>query len=247
MAARPKSVDWRGIRAAYEAGTTSQRSVAKNGGITLRALQKRAEKEGWERRLAPQIRHRAAEKIAQVTTAGAEKTDEHDIVEANAELIKQVVLAHRDDLKIARELVASMMLELKAKALNHAALEAFCEVAASIEAEGLDGAKKSQRFDEAMDAFGKLVRLPSRALSLQRLMQSLAILQDKERIAFGADDSDRGARGAHDPATTITIPLSRLPGLLGVITGGAGGGTGARAGEGRPLLPYTVPAEATAA
>ena len=59
-----KTVDWVAIEADYRAGIKSVRAISAAHGITHRAIQKRAERAGWERDLAERIRAKAQAQVA---------------------------------------------------------------------------------------------------------------------------------------------------------------------------------------
>lgn len=108
--------DWEAIESAYRAGLRSIREIASQHGITHGAINKRAKRDGWERDLKAKIKAKADALVSkrevskQVSTETA--TSERILIEANAEVIANVRMEHRGDIRRARELINTLFDEL---------------------------------------------------------------------------------------------------------------------------------------
>jgi hypothetical protein len=96
-------VDWEAIEAEYRAGQLSIREIAKRHSVTDTAIRKRAKADGWERKLADQVRDAVREKL--VRTDGSQsgshpqRATDKEIVERAALRGFDVVTSHRRDLE----------------------------------------------------------------------------------------------------------------------------------------------------
>ncbi len=104
------SPDWEAIESAYRAGLMSIREIASQHGITHGAINKRAKRDGWERDLKAKIKAKADALVSkrevskQVSTETA--TNERILIEANAEVIANVRMEHRGDIRRARNIAS---------------------------------------------------------------------------------------------------------------------------------------------
>ncbi|MGE4828221.1 hypothetical protein AB8897_22680, partial [Yersinia enterocolitica] len=99
--------DWEAIESAYRAGLMSIREIASQHGITHGAINKRAKRDGWERDLKAKIKAKADALVSKrevSTQVSTEKAlSERILIEANAEVIANVRMEHRGDIRRARE------------------------------------------------------------------------------------------------------------------------------------------------
>lgn len=178
--------DWEAIESAYRAGLLSVREIASQHGITHGAINKRAKRDGWERDLNAKIKAKADALVSKrevsrvVSTEAA--TNERILIEANAEVIANVRMEHRGDIRRARELTNLLFDELSAECVDVAALEQLGDLMLNPDDKGRD------RLNEI---YQKVISMPSRVKSLKDLSDSLKNLIGLERQAYGITDVEK--------------------------------------------------------
>ncbi|HHR5900606.1 TPA: hypothetical protein ACS7XC_001508 [Providencia alcalifaciens] len=180
MAKRP---DWEVIESAYRAGVMSIREIASQYEITHQAISKRAKKEGWERDLNAKVKARAENLVAKrevATLVATEKAiSERQLIEANAEVIANVRMEHRGDIRRARELTNNLFDELSAECADVPALSKLGELMFSPDDNGRD---------KLNEIYNSIISLPERVKSVKALSETLKNLVGLERQAYGLDD-----------------------------------------------------------
>lgn len=184
--------DWERIEADYRAGLLSLREIGtKDGHVTEGAIRKRAKKLGWSRDLAARIQAKAEELVRKeavrdTSTQYATGTPiaERAIVEANAEVIKDVRLSHRKDISTARTLVLTLLSELAAVTDGRLTIDELTDILDKLENPTNDDARQ-KIIDKAREALNKAISLPSRAGTIKALADSLKTLVVLERQAWG--------------------------------------------------------------
>lgn len=179
--------DWEAIETAYRTGSQSVREIAAQFGISHAAISKRAKKESWDRDLQARIQAKAdalvtkREVTKKVTTEKV--VTERQIVEANAEVIANVRMEHRGDIRRARTLTNSLLEELESECSDVAALSQLGELLRREDDKGMD---------KLNDLYHKIISLPGRVKSMKDLADSLKNLISLERQAYSLDDPDAG-------------------------------------------------------
>ncbi|HHO0144966.1 hypothetical protein [Providencia stuartii] len=180
MAKRP---DWEAIESAYRAGVMSLREIASQHGITHGAINKKAKKEGWERNLKEKINQKAEALVSKrevSTKVSTEKAiSERILIEANAEVIANVRMEHRGDIRRARELTNNLFDELSAECADVPALSKLGELMFSPDDNGRD---------KLNEIYHSIISLPERVKSAKALSETLKNLVGLERQAYGLDD-----------------------------------------------------------
>ncbi|EJD6328083.1 hypothetical protein KDA12_08140 [Proteus mirabilis] len=180
MAKRP---DWEAIESAYRAGVMSIREIASQYEITHQAISKRAKKEGWERDLKAKVKARAENLVAKREVASLVATEkaisERQLIEANAEVIANVRMEHRGDIRRARELTNNLFDELTAECADVPALRKLGELMFSPDDNGRD---------KLNEIYHSIISLPERVKSAKALSETLKNLVGLERQAYGLDD-----------------------------------------------------------
>ncbi len=180
MAKRP---DWEAIESAYRAGVMSIREIASQYEITHQAISKRAKKEGWERDLKAKVKARAENLVAKREVASLVATEkaisERQLIEANAEVIANVRMEHRGDIRRARELTNNLFDELSAECADVPALRKLGELMFSLDDNGRD---------KLNEIYHSIISLPERVKSAKALSETLKNLVGLERQAYGLDD-----------------------------------------------------------
>lgn len=179
--------DWEAIETAYRTGSQSVREIAAQFGISHAAISKRAKKESWDRDLQARIQAKAdalvtkREVTKKVTTE--KLVTERQIVEANAEVIANVRMEHRGDIRRARTLTNSLLAELESECSDVDALNQLGEMLRREDDKGMD---------KLNDLYHKIISLPGRVKAMKDLADSLKNLIALERQAYSLDDPDAG-------------------------------------------------------
>lgn len=180
MAKRP---DWEAIESAYRAGVMSLREIASQHDITHGAINKRAKKEGWERNLKEKINQKAEALVSKrevSTKVSTEKTiSERILIEANAEVIANVRMEHRGDIRRARELANALFDELSTECADVPALSKLGDLMFNPDDNGRD---------KLNEIYHSIISLPERVKSAKALSETLKNLIGLERQAYGLDD-----------------------------------------------------------
>jgi hypothetical protein len=187
--AQPKKAapDWERIEADYRAGLLSVREIAASQGISHTAIQKKAKTEGWERDLGKRIQAKADALVAkrEVATQVATERAATDavIVEANAQVIANVRLAHRTDISRSRTLVMTLLAELEHQTEHRDLYEKLGELMMSPDDNGRD---------KLFEAYTKAMALGGRTSTMKSLSDSLKTLIGLEREAYNIGSESPG-------------------------------------------------------
>jgi hypothetical protein len=178
--------DWERIEADYRAGVLSVREIAAAQGITHGAVNKRAKRDGWERDLSAKIKAKADALVSKrevSTQVSTEKADtDRAIVEANAEVIASVRLAHRKDISRSRALAMALLGELESQTENIDLFEQLGEMLRSPDDKGLD---------RLNDLYQKVISMPGRIDGIKKLSETLKNLIGLEREAYGLVEAQK--------------------------------------------------------
>lgn len=178
-----KVIDWSAIERDYRAGVKSLRSIAAENNVTDGAIRKRAKRDGWERDLSQRIKARADELVRRATVRTVVRTEnavsERVLVEVNAQVQTDIMLAHRTDIQRSRKLAMTLMRELELQTDHLPLLEQFAEIMFQPDEKGQD---------KRNELYRKLISLSSRASTMKTMADSLKTLIGLERQAFGLDN-----------------------------------------------------------
>ncbi len=197
MADSSAAPNWETIEYDYRAGIKSLRQIASEHGLSEGAIRKRAKRDEWTRDLSAKIQAKADDLVrkAEVRTSGTHKPSdpamERAVVEANAQAVADVRLAHRKDIQRSRSIVMNLMteLELQSGPENAALLEELGELMRREDDKGQD---------KLNDLYHKIISLPGRAKTMKDLGESLRVLVTLERQAFGMESESGGKDGGAD-------------------------------------------------
>lgn len=174
--------DWEAIESAYRAGLMSTREIASQHGITHTAINKRAKKEGWERDLKAKIKAKAESLVSKREVSkqvSSEKmVSERQLIEANAEVIANVRMEHRGDIRRARNIANSLFDELEAECTDVAALQQLGDLMYEPDDKG---------YDKLNEIYHKVISMPGRVKSMKDLSDTLKTLIGLERQAYDID------------------------------------------------------------
>ncbi|ETO41355.1 hypothetical protein [Morganella sp. EGD-HP17] len=180
MAKRP---DWEAIESAYRAGVMSLREIASQHDISEGAIRKRAKRDDWSRDLNAKIKARSDDMVRKQEVRRQVRSEtalsERVLIEATAEVITNVRMEHRGDIRRARELANVLFDELSAECADVAALEKLGELMIEPDDNGRD--KLNELYHAA-------ISLPERVKSAKALSETLKNLIGLERQAYGLDD-----------------------------------------------------------
>ncbi|MRE58321.1 hypothetical protein [Morganella morganii] len=180
MAKRP---DWEAIESAYRAGVMSLREIASQHDISEGAIRKRARRDDWSRDLNAKIKARSDDMVRKQEVRRQVRTEttlsERVLIEATAEVITNVRMEHRGDIRRARELANVLFDELSAECADVAALEKLGELMAEPDDNGRD---------KLNEIYHAVISLPERVKSAKALSETLKNLIGLERQAYGLDD-----------------------------------------------------------
>ena len=171
--------DWEAIESAYRAGLMSIREIASQHGITHGAINKRAKKDGWERDLKAKIKAKADSLVSkrevskQVSTEKA--LSERILIEANAEVIANVRMEHRGDIRRARAITNALFDELGAECADVESLRKLGDIMLDPDENGRD------RLNEI---YQSIISMPERVKSVKALSDALKNLIGLERLAY---------------------------------------------------------------
>ncbi|ATH15818.1 hypothetical protein CHL79_27105 [Delftia acidovorans] len=184
----PRSPDWERIELDYRAGIKTLRQIADENGITHGAINKRAKRDGWERDLSQKIQAKADALVSRAAVSSQVSADtkvrERAVIDGNAQAVADVRLGHRKDARRVRELTNRLMDELQQQT-DPATLAKLQELAAAVVAPGEKTGR--DRYGELLEA---VISLPERSKTLKVLAESLRVVVDMERTAFGMDKVD---------------------------------------------------------
>ena len=184
-------VDWESIERDFRAGVKTLRAIASEHAVSHQAIDKRAKKEGWPRDLSAKI---AAERQKQVDRAAVDKPvdkiAEKEVVDANATLQADIILAHRVDIPRKRSLVAKLFSEVESHTDGGDLLEQLAL------------ALRQGDQDKLADMARRVASLPQRIKGVSELITAYKSLIGLERQAFGIDsDAAMGDK--------VTLTISR--------------------------------------
>ena len=199
----------------FRAGIKALRQIAGEHGISEGAVRKRAKRDDWTRDLSARIQDKAEQLVRKDAVRSEVRmqaaASERQIVDANAQAVADIRLGHRRDIFRARSLTNALLDELEHQAGTEAA-ELLAELG-EIMREPDDNGQ-----DKRNDLYRRIISLPERSKTMKLLADSLRVVVDMERSAFGMDakDADKaqpGAPGYVPPSITVVhvSPPPRRP------------------------------------
>lgn len=191
MTAKP---DWERIEQLFRAGLLSVREIASACGVSHTAINKRAKAEGWERDLKAKIKAKADSLVSKREVSSKVSTEqlatERGIVEANAEVIANIRMAHRSDITRSRRIANKLLDELEAMTDENGTLR-----------ELIDQMKDDEGPAALLEAAEKMASLPGRSKIIKELSETLKNLITLERQAYDLENA-----GSDDPAAaSLTV------------------------------------------
>ncbi|EPB0603599.1 hypothetical protein ACQ909_000784 [Yersinia enterocolitica] len=175
--------DWEAIESAYRAGLMSLREIASQHSISEGAIRKRAKRDDWSRDLSAKIKERAEDLVRKEEVRKQVRTEttltERVLIEASAEVIANVRMEHRGDIRRARKITNALLDELGTECADVPALEKLGELMFEPDDKGQD------RLNEI---YQKIISMPERVKSVKALSDALKNLISLERQAYNLDE-----------------------------------------------------------
>ena len=191
----PKPViDWERIEVDYRAGIKTLRDIAEEHKITHGAINKRAKRDGWVRDLTAKIQAKAAELVSRsAVSKEVSKTMrilESEIITANAVNNATIDISHRVGSTFSREVVDSLMQELKDQIADREEYANLGEMLRNPDAYGND---------KLNDIYMKTISFNGRVDSVKKLTDAQKVIIELERRVYKIDtdpfaDADKRAR-----------------------------------------------------
>lgn len=189
-----RRADWEAIERDYRTGQFSDQELADKHGnvVTRQAISKKAKEQGWQKDLTKEVRLATKAKLIAEQVAVATSQEVADRVAKNGNATVQAVLAAAETNK---QVILGHRRDIaKVRDITMALVGALETAAAET-----DDAKRLP--------LGELV------LTAQRAGQSVARLQQLERVAFGLDEEDDSAGAAGVSKLTDAQRAARLAAL----------------------------------
>jgi hypothetical protein len=175
-----KTSDWERIEIDFRAGVLSVREIGAKHGLSHTAINKRAKAEGWDRDLNAKVKARADAMVAKREVSAMVATEkvetERQVVEASAQVIANVRMGHRDDIRRFRRLAMALLSELEAETGDPALFEELGEMLRAEDDKGRDARN---------DIYRKVISSVGRIDSMKKLADTLKTLIALEREAYG--------------------------------------------------------------
>ncbi|OCG46009.1 hypothetical protein A9G28_11050 [Gilliamella sp. Fer1-1] len=175
--------DWEAIESAYRAGVLSIREIASKNGITDGAIRKRAKKENWSRDLSEKIKNKSDELVRTKEVRTKVRTEnvlsERILIEANAEVIANIRMEHRGDIRKARNITNALFEELGTECADIEAFKKLGELLVNPDQNGRD---------KLNEVYMSVISMPERVKSMKALSETLKNLITLERQAYNIDD-----------------------------------------------------------
>ena len=193
--------DWEAIESAYRAGLLSLREIASNHGISEGAIRKRAKRDDWSRDLNAKVKERADDLVrkAEVRKQVRRETTvtERVLIEATAEVIANIRMEHRGDIRRAREITNALFDELAAECADVEALERLGDLLHDPDENGRD---------KLNELYRSIIGMPERVKSAKALSEALKNLIGLERQAYdiGASTGVEGVKKLSDLMDELT-------------------------------------------
>lgn len=181
--AEKKKPDWERIECDYRAGVKSIREIASENGISDMAIRKRAKAQDWERDLAGKVAAKAEALVRKAEVReevrNRVRANEQDIIDANAQAIANVKIAHRTDLRRYRDLVNHLMAEVEAQTNDQ---ELYRQLGELMHSNDKDAP------DKLNEVYRRVISLPQRTKVMLDLVNALKVLVTLERESYGIQD-----------------------------------------------------------
>lgn len=182
-----KFVDWELIERDYRAGIKTLRQIGDEHGVSHTAIQKRAKKEDWSRDLTQKVQQKAQDLVAKREVANSvareQKVSDVETVRAYGEIVANIDLSQREDVKAAMANARGLLMELVqlARPEFQGMLEAI--------AEEFDQST-DRRVDKANELYRYIISLAGRVKMAKELAAVHGVYVPLQRKIYRLDDDD---------------------------------------------------------
>jgi len=177
--AERKQVDWESVERDYSAGLLSLREIADKHGTKESSIRYKANQKDWSRDLSKKIEQKTNEKLRKTELRTELRTEkaasEKEIIEANAQAIVSIKLAHRGDIRKSKNIVNALFDELELTTDNR---ELFEELGELLRRENDSGQ------DKLNDIYKKCISMSQRIDGVKKLTDALKTMIGLEREAY---------------------------------------------------------------
>lgn len=182
---KKKNIDWEKIELDYRAGIKTLRDIGDEHGISHAAIAKRAKRDDWTRDLSAKIKAKAeylvSKSLVTMEVTKEKRIAESEIVEANALKVSEVDLSHRCLTSVSREVLESLLKELKDQIEGREDYEKLGEMM-----------RKPDQYgnDKLNDQYLKIVSFGGRVDSFKKIADSEKIIIDLERKVYKLEENE---------------------------------------------------------
>jgi hypothetical protein len=162
-------------------GLLSLREIAAKYGVSPSLITRKKNEGEWPRDLTSKIQAKADSIITGVNTGGvnagvnSKKASEKEIINANAQAIVNIKLAHRGDIRKSKNIVNSLFDELEITTDNRELFEQLGEILRNESDSGQD---------KLNDIYKKVISMPQRIDGVKKLTDALKTMIGLEREAY---------------------------------------------------------------
>ena len=184
------AIDWEAVEREYRAGVRSLADIGTEFGVSAPGILKRAKKDGWVRDLSAKIKAKADAKVneALVNDSVNAKTavSERQTIESNAQMLADIVLNQRTNVKRAMAVVVALWNEIEAAGDY---TEEFRRVGELMRSEDEFGQ------DRLNDMYVAAIGMPQRVKNVKLLADALKVLIELQRKILKLDDDKAAGDG----------------------------------------------------
>lgn len=191
MAGKPQtSVDWDLIERDYRVGIKTVRQIAKEHGVSHTAIAKRAEKFGWARDMKEKVQVAAEAIVATALVAKTVSTEttltEAATIKGYSQIVADVDLQQREDLKLAIDTTRTMLQELAVLA-DPQFRETLEWLRDNMDKSGKDDETGREIRDRMKEAYEYIISLSGRVKMAKEIAGTYGVYGPLQRKVFGLD------------------------------------------------------------
>ena len=183
MGAARKTVDWEAVEREYRAGIRSLRDIAAEFDITDTAIRKRAKRDDWVRDLSAKVSAKAEAMVRRSEVRSEVRSEsaitERELVEANAEMMANVIRSHRQSLGRLGSVVQLLFDRLETELTGTELFEQLGELMHAPDENGQD---------KLNELYRKVIALPSQTDTAKKLAETLKTKIELERKVFKIEE-----------------------------------------------------------
>lgn len=183
-AKKRRRTDWEAVERDYRTGKFTLRELEAKHGADNGLISRQAKKYGWTQDLSKAIKAATNAKLVEQLVSKEISSAQQKVsttVLAAAEMNKDVILGHRKDIRMLREIAVDL-----ADELHQIGKVDLKSIASMLE----DDSLTQEQVASLREGIAAVTKLPTRILGVQRLSQAIGRVQALERQAFGLDDPE---------------------------------------------------------